>query len=210
MTDTYKAAGYGDEEIGFGERPAIVVVDFQTAFTEPKYPLGGFPRIHRAVENTVSLLEVARRCGVPIAASYTAYGSEAEMPHWKVSTVRSDFLHGHPCTEVDPRILDAERDFSFCKSAASVFFNTPLATFLTRERVDTVIVTGCTTSGCVRASVVDAFSHGYRTIVVEECSGDAEEEPHLESLRDMGRRYADIRSVADVCEYLERLSRAQR
>ena len=207
MTDAYESAGYASGEIGFGERPAILVVDFQLGFTDPAYPLGGFPMVHKAVENTAVLLDVARERGIPVACCYTAYGSDKDMPYWKVDVVRKDFFYGRPCTQLDPRIHEPGYDFSFCKSAPSIFFQTPLSTFLAKQAVDTTIITGCTTSGCVRASVIDSFSHGYRTIVVAECSGDADEGPHRANLEDIRRRYADVRSLDEVRAYLENLER---
>lgn len=203
MADTYERAGYNAGLIGFGRKPAVIVVDFQTAFTDPQYPLGGFKHIHNAVEKTAELLEVARRCNVPVASCYTGYNSAADMPYWKITAVQEQFFLDHPCMEMDKRIHDKDYDFVFLKTAPSIFFKTPLTTFLTKQGVDTVIVTGCTTSGCVRASVIDCFSNGYRTIVAEDCSGDAEEGPHRDNLRDMGRRYADISDLAECAAYLE-------
>jgi len=84
-----------------------------------------------------------------------------------------------------------------------IFFQTPLVGFLTKHRVDTVLITGCVTSGCVRASVIDAFSSGYRTIVVEDCCGDPGPEEHEANLKDVGRRYADIHTMESVLPYLE-------
>lgn len=198
MIDTYIERSYGAEEIGFGEKPGIVVVDYQLGFTDSQYPLGGAPLIRRGVENTERLLRVARRCNVPIAVCNTAYMNEREMPHWKVGAVRESFLHDHPSVALDPRIYEPEYDLKVCKTAASIFFATPVAAYFAKERVDTVIVTGCVTSGCIRASVIDSFSHRFRTIVPEDCVGDHDEGPHRDNLRDVGRRYADI-SSADRC-----------
>jgi len=92
---------------------------------------------------------------------------------------------------MDPKIHDPG-DFTYCKNAPSMFFQTPLITWIVREGIDTVFVTGCTTSGCVRATIVDAFSHGLRVQVVADCCGDAEQGPHDDTLRDVGRRYADV------------------
>jgi maleamate amidohydrolase len=202
MADAYGQVGYGSSEIGFGQRAAVLVVDWQAAFTDPQYALGGLERLHRARDRTASLLKVARAHGVPVAACYTAYCSSKDMPFWKVKAVRDEFFYGHPCTEMDPKIYDAG-DFTYCKNAPSMFFQTPLITFLVRQNVDTVIVTGCTTSGCVRATVVDAFSFGFRVQVPEDCCGDAEEGPHLDSLRDCGRRYCDVTHSDRVIQWLE-------
>ncbi len=200
MSDRYQSVGYASSRIGFGEKPAVLVVDFQTAFTDPKYPLGGLPMIHAARDRTADMLKVARARNVPVAACYTAYGSLADMPLWKVKAVRDEFFYGHPCTEMDPKIHH-EKNFTYCKNAPSMFFQTPLIAFLVKQNVDTVIVTGCTTSGCVRATVVDAFSFGFRVIVAEDGCGDADEGPHRANLTDVGRRYADVVSMADVLQY---------
>lgn len=201
MSDKYRDVGYGSGAIEYGERPAVVVVDFQLAFTDGDYPLGGLPMIHRAVERTAELLDVARECGVPVAKCYTAYDSPRDVPHWKVQAVHEQFYFGHPCTAIDPRVDDSGYDFNFAKSAPSIFFLTPLTTFLHKERVDSVIVTGCTTSGCVRASVVDAFSHGYRVFVPADCTGDVDEGPHESNLADVGKRYCEITDAAAMMDW---------
>jgi maleamate amidohydrolase len=207
MSDRYTNVGYGATDVGAGKRPAILVVDLQTGFTDPKFALGGLPMIHAARDQTAALLEVARRHRVPVAACYTAYHTPDEMPHWKVRPVREEFFYGHPCTAMDPRI-DHPDNFTFAKTAASMFFKTAVVTWLVRQAVDTVIVTGCTTSGCVRATVVDAFSYGFRVLVAADCCGDADERQHRSNLDDVGRRYADIVDRAWVEGYLRSLSAA--
>lgn len=202
MADTYGQVGYGSSEIGFGERAAVLVVDWQAAFTDPRFPLGGLPRLHAARDRTVALLTAARAHGLPVAACYTAYCSSKDMPLWKVKAVQDEFFYGHPCTEMDPKIHHPA-DFTYCKNAPSMFFQTPLITFLVRQQIDTVIVTGCTTSGCVRATIVDAFSYGFRVQVAEDCCGDAEEGPHRDTLRDCGRRYCDVTHSDRIIQWLE-------
>jgi maleamate amidohydrolase len=207
VTDRYREVGYESGAVEGGQRPAVLVVDFQRAFTDPAYPLGGLPLIHAARDRTARLLERARARRVPVAACYTAYGSAADMPLWKVKPVRDEFFYGHPCTEMDPKIHHPDH-FTYCKNAPSMFFQTPLITFLLKQGVDTVVVTGCTTSGCVRATIVDAFSHGLRVLVAEECCGDAEPGPHRDALRDVARRYADVVTTAGVEDYFARLPSA--
>jgi maleamate amidohydrolase len=204
VTDNYRDVGYASFDIGGGRRPAVLVVDFQTAFTDPRYPLGGLPLIHAARDRTAGLLAVARARTVPVAACYTAYRSQKDMPLWKVKAVRDEFFYGHPCTEMDPKIHHPD-NFTYCKNAPSMFFQTPLITFLVKQNVDTVIVTGCTTSGCVRATIVDAFSYGFRVLVPEECCGDPDESQHRSNLQDVGRRYADVMPTAEVEAYLRGL-----
>lgn len=203
MSDDYQRRSYGDVAVGFGEKPGIVVVDFMLAFTDPQYPLGGAPLVLRAFENTRRLLEAARPLGVPVATCNTAYMNEREMPYWKISAVRETFHHVHPGAPIDPRVYDPSYDLAVCKKGPSIFFNTGVADYFAKERVDTVIVTGCNTSGCIRATAIDSFSHRYRTIVPEDCVGDIEEGPHRDNLRDIGRRYVDVTDLAAVLRYLE-------
>ena len=206
MPDIYQQVGYQpDERIGFGERPGIIVVDFQTAFTDPQFPLGGRPMVVDAVRDTATLLKAARAAKAPVATCYTAYTSSRDAPFWKIPTVVNDFHHGKPGTELDPRIYDPDYDAVFCKTGPSIFFQTPVGSYFTKERVDTVIVTGCNTSGCVRASVIDAFSLGYRVIVPEACVGDVDRRPHDDNLRDVGRRYADVVPLDEVLDYLDQV-----
>ena len=153
MRDPYKDIGFDANRIGFGRRAGVVVVDFQKGFTESRFPLGGRPMVERAVNNTAQLLAAARKAGLPVASCYTAYSSARDAPLWKIPTVVNEFHHGHPCTELDERIYDRTYDMVVCKTGPSIFFNTPVATYFVKEGVDTVIVSGCNTSGCVRASI---------------------------------------------------------
>lgn len=201
--DDYKQRSYGEIPVGTGAKPGIVVVDFQKGFTEAQYPLGGAPLVMRALENTAKLLKVARAYGVPVASCNTAYMNEREMPYWKITAVRETFRSDHPSVALDPRIYDADYDMVVCKKGPSIFFGTDVAQYFTKERVDTVIVTGCNTSGCIRATSIDAFSHRYRTLVPEDCVGDIEEQPHRDNLRDLGRRYVDVVDLQSALDYLE-------
>ena len=160
-----------------------MVVDFQTAFTDPSYPLGGAGLVLRALENTAKLLEAARRFDIPVVNSTISYTHEREMPYWKIKAVRETFLHDHPGSQFDARIYDPNYDVAVRKTAPSIFFGTSVSSYFNKERVDTVIVTGCNTSGCIRATAVDSFSYRYRTLVPEDCVGDVEEEPHQPTAR---------------------------
>ena len=207
MSDDYTRRSYGAIPVGTGEKPGIVVVDFQLGFTDPQYPLGGAPLVLRALENTAKLLKVARTVGVPVAVCNTAYLNEREMPYWKITAVRETFLHSHPSTRLDPRIHDPDYDLKVTKKGPSIFFETGVANYFTKERVDTVIVTGCNTSGCIRGTALDSFSLRYRTLVPEDCVGDIEEQPHRDNLRDIGRRYVDVVDLAFCTDYLESWAR---
>ena len=168
--DDYEKASFGQVPVGFGEKPGIVVIDFQICYTDAKYPFGGAPLVMRALENTAKLLEVARRANVPVANCYTAYMNKREMPYWKISAVYDLLRHDNPASDFDPRIYDPEYDLKICKKGPSIFFQTGVADYFTKERVDTVIVTGCNTSGCIRAAAIDSFSHRYRTVIPEDWS----------------------------------------
>lgn len=203
--DGFAKAGYGDRRVGYGKRPAVLVVDFQRAFTDPAFPMGRSAHVDRAVNNTGHLLGIARRQGVPVVACRAAWSREEDMPYWKVSSVYDgSMFDGAPGTQLDPRIEHPD-NYCFSKVAPSIFFGTSLHTFLTRHCIDTTIIAGCTTSGCVRASIIDAFSHGYRVIVPEPCCGDQEEAAHLANLADVGRRYADVVTLEEVTGWLETL-----
>lgn len=191
MSDIYAQRGYGSRPLGFGAKIGVVVVDFQRGFIDPEFPMGGAPMVDQAVRNTVPVIEAARRAGLPVVACVNGYDSPRAAPHWKVGPVL-DLLKDTPSTELDPRIAAAGPDVVLMKSAPSIFFATPAAAILTRERVDTVIVTGCITSGCVRASVNDAFSLGFRVMVPHDCVGDHDQAAHDQNLKDVERRYADI------------------
>lgn len=191
MGDIYAQRGYGARPVGFGRKPGLVVVDFQTAFTDPSAPMGGSEMVDAACGRTATLIRAAKAAGVPVVACVIAFQSPAAAPHWKIAPVH-DLLTGTPGTALDPRIAEAEPDVVLTKTAPSIFFGTPAGAILTRAGVDTVIVTGCITSGCVRASVIDAFSLGFRVQVPQDCVGDHDAAAHAQNLVDVGRRYADI------------------
>jgi maleamate amidohydrolase len=209
MSDIYAERGYGSRPLGFGAKPGLVVVDFQRGFVEPGFPMGGAPMVEAAVRNTVPLIEAAKRAGLPVIACVNGYDGPRAAPHWKIAPVL-DLLRGTPAVELDPRIAAARPDVVLMKSAPSIFFGTSAAAILTKERVDTVIVAGCITSGCVRASVTDAFSLGFRVMVPQDCVGDHDQAAHDQNLRDVERRYADVIDSAACIAAIERWRSANR
>ena len=207
MADAFADASYGACAIGAGQRPVVLVVDFQKGFCDPRFLTGRSPRIHAARDRTVSLVKAARRCHVPIVACTVGWYSEKDMQPWKVAALKQDYFEGQEAADIDPAIEDAGFDFLFRKCAPSIFFQTPIIPFLTKHQIDTTIVTGCVTSGCVRASVIDSFSYGFRTMVVDDCCGDPAQDSHDANLRDMNRRYADIMTSDDAVAYFEDIRR---
>ena len=207
MPDIYVERGYGNRPVGFGAKIGVVVVDFQRGFIDPAFPMGGAPMVDQAVRNTVPVIEAAKRAGLPVVACVNGYDNPRAAPHWKVGPV-FDLLRGTRSVELDPRIAAAGPDVLLMKSAPSIFFATPAAAILTKERVDTVIVTGCITSGCIRASVIDAFSLGFRVMVPHDCVGDHDETAHEQNLKDVERRYADVIDAAAAIDAIEQWRRA--
>jgi len=199
--DHYEIAGYGEQAVGFGKRPAVVVIDFQKAVTDPRSPMGQSDLVRDAVEATARLLEEARRDGVPVVSCVTAYRPDGQdRPRWKVSAV-DEWVEGSWLAELDDRIAHPD-DVVVTKKAPSIFFGTPVPAIFARLGVDTVIVTGANTSGCIRASVIESFSYGWRTIVPRECVGDQGQGPHEQNLQDVDRRYADVVALDTVLEAL--------
>lgn len=205
--DLYEVAGYGGRDVGFGDRPAVLVVDFQNAVTSPKALMGKSELVASAVEETGKLLTVARQAGVPVVFCATSFRADkADMPPWKILAM-DDWTDGSWEVEIDERLW-RDGDLLVIKKAPSIFFSTPVTTILNKHCVDTVILAGANTSGCIRASTIDSFSHGYRTILPRECIADQGLEPHEANLRDVDIRYADVLPAAKVIDYLSRITTA--
>jgi maleamate amidohydrolase len=207
MSDIYAQRGYGSRSLGFGARLALVVVDFQHGFTEAAFPMGGAPMVDAAMRNTLPRIEAAKRAGLPVIACVNGHDNPRAAPHWKAAPA-FDPLKDTPQVELDPHVAAAGLDVVLMKSAPSIFFATPAAAILTKERVDTVVVAGCITSGCVRASVIDAFSLGFRVMVPQDCVGDHDRAAHDQNLKDVERRYADVIDSAVAIAGIERWRRA--
>jgi len=207
--DPWVRRGYGQSRIEPGERPAVLVIDFQRGLIDADAPFGGSPLIERAVENTVPLLETARDQGVPVFHTVLGWENDRDLALWTIKIPRLiEITPDSRWADVDQRLWD-ERDMLLPKKWPSMFNGTPLHSILTSLQRDTVIITGCTTSGCVRATTVDAFSSGFRTIVPENCVGDMAREAHDSNLRDVHRRYAEVTDSADVSTYLRSLPQSR-
>jgi maleamate amidohydrolase len=202
--DPWVARGYGQASIEPGAHPAVLVVDLQYAFTDPAFPMGGAGLVVRAVEGTARVCGAARQAGVPVFQTVVAWREDgSDLGHWpvKLPLLRRVTLDSR-WAQVDARVWD-ESDVLLVKKWPSFFHGTPLTSLLAAAQRDTVIVTGCMTSGCVRATTVDAFSYGYRTLVPEDCVGDQGVDGHVSNLRDVHRRYAEVTAAECVIEYLE-------
>jgi nicotinamidase-related amidase len=198
---------YGDKEfggrVGLGERPALVVVDLINAFTDPESDLGA--DVSDVIEQTSRLLETFRAHDLPryftTVAFEASYGDAGRFIE-KVPALRELRL-GSDRVEVDDRIAPVDDERVVLKKYASAFFGTDLATELTTARVDTLVIAGVTTSGCVRATAVDSLQHGYRTIVPADAVGDRAEAPHRANLFDINAKYGDVVRTDDVIAHLE-------
>jgi maleamate amidohydrolase len=195
--DIYARQGFA-QSVGIGDCPALVMVDFVVGFTDPAHFGGG--NIAGAIEKTVGLLAFARNQGWPIAHTRVVYaddGSDTGAFTRKAPGLRK-LTETSPLSQIVEQLRPNPGELVIRKRQASAFFGTEFASWLLWRHVDTLFVTGCTTSGCVRATAVDAVSHNLRTIVVTDCVGDRAIGPHEANLFDMGQKYADLMSAADV------------
>ena len=198
-------------KFGFGRRVAIVNVDPQKAYTLPDEYVTAYETDPDQMRHINVLSALCRDLGAPVVWTHVAYlPSGEDCGIWGTRTDTPDSLQniklGSRRAEFDDRLeIDHARDVVINKRMASAFHETNLASLLVWHRVDTLIVTGGSTSGCVRATVVDSLSHGYRTIVPEECVADRHEGPHFANLYDMAVKYADVLPVAEVRAALQRM-----
>ena len=194
---------------GFGRKLAIVNVDIQCAYTQLDRFATAYETDPRQIEHVNTISRLAREKGMPVIWTRVAYmPNGADCGVWGMREDGEDALQSiKPGSErhaFDPRCeVDASVDAVFDKRMASAFHETHLASLLTWHGVDTVVVTGGSTSGCVRATAVDSVSHGYRTIVPIETTADKHESPHFANLTDLQLKYADVVPVRAVIEWLQ-------
>jgi nicotinamidase-related amidase len=196
--DVYDARGFGGRQ-GSGERPAVVVVDFIEGFTNPESALAC--DADAAVEATRSLLDAARAASVPVFFTTVAY-DEGDLERAAMFVAKAPALAtlrpGSPWIEVDARLGRRSEEPVLVKLFASAFFGTDLDEMLREAGCDTVLVVGASTSGCVRATAVDALQHGYRVLVPREGVADRAIDAHNGSLVDIDAKYGDVISIAEA------------
>lgn len=200
----YKQRGFS-QRVGFGERPALLIIDFIKGFTDTACPLGS--NLDAEVAVTRQLLDLFREKKLPVHFTTTAYDDEMISAGVFVKKVPSlaHLKYGSEWTEIDERLKPVAGEVVWTKQYASAFFGTALASALSAQKVDTLLVTGCTTSGCVRASAVDSCQHGFRTNVVRECVGDRSASAHEANLFDLDAKYADVIDLEEALEYVRNL-----
>jgi maleamate amidohydrolase len=213
----YEKAGFGSSA-GFGSRPAILIIDVQYRTVgearEPildamdTYPTAVGERGWAAVDKIRELLEVARPKGVPVLYPVVERKDRFDTGRWKDKIPGMDSEEhriGDRGTQIVEEVAPEPGDVVISKRYASAFFGTPLMTYLNDLDVDTLVVTGCTTSGCVRATVMDAFSYAFRVIVPEDAVYDRGEASHAINLFDMSQKYADILTTSEVISLFDGL-----
>jgi nicotinamidase-related amidase len=196
------------KKFGFGQKLAIVNVDFQQAYTRTDMFATAYETDPRQIEYVNTISRLARARGMPVIWSRVGYKDDAsDAGIWGTRTDTPDSLqnikYGSERHAFDPRCEIDAVDLQFTKRMPSAFFETPLASYLTWHKVDTVVVTGGSTSGCVRATAVDSLSYGYRTIVPIETCADKHESYHFANLTDLQLKYADVEPVQAVIDWLE-------
>ena len=200
--ELFKERGFG-LKIGFGERPALLVIDMLKAFTNPAMLLGA--NLDRQIEAIQPLLALAHERDIPVIFSTVIY-SDADLKDAGIWALKQKGVvtlrGGSEGVKIDPRLDFRKTDSLLVKKYASCFFGTDLVSRLLSRRVDTLIIVGCTTSGCVRATAVDAVQTGLRPMVVREAVGDRSAAAHEQSLFDLNAKYADVVSLDETLQYL--------
>lgn len=191
------------ESVTMGSRPAVLVVDFSCGFTDPECTLGS--DLTPQVEATSRLLDAAREKGLPVI--FTTIGFEPSLKDgglWlqKVPSLGDLQLGGH-WVEIDPRLAPRPDETVIVKKGASAFFGTNLAAILISQGIDSIVLCGATTSGCIRATAIDLLQYGYPTLVPRECVGDRAQAPHDANLFDIQAKYADVVPLDEALAYVE-------
>jgi maleamate amidohydrolase len=204
--ETYAQAGFGGS-VRRGARPAVVVVDLTRGFTEPGFDTGA--DLTDVVSATGQLVEAAHAASVPVVFTTIAYSEEeivsGAIPWLQKAAGMASLRHGGEGSDLDPRLPRGARDPLVVKKGASAFAGTHLSTMLAAWGVDTLVVCGATTSGCVRASAVDAVQSGLSVLVPRECVGDRAAGPHDAALFDLHAKYADVVQLTEIFDYLASL-----
>jgi maleamate amidohydrolase len=187
------AAGTFNRDVGWGRSPLLLVIDVTRAFTDPNRPLGS--DCTGLIGQVNTLIGAARAGGIPVMATRVAYDSPnlSDAGLWVRKIGRlDDLVNGSDGVEIDPRLELTADDPVLTKKYASCFFSTDLASRLISAGVDTLVIAGLSTSGCIRATAVDAIQYGFRPIIVKDAVGDRWEDAHRQALTDMKAKYADL------------------
>ncbi|MCX7170276.1 MAG: isochorismatase family protein [Proteobacteria bacterium] len=195
-----------NQNVGIGHRPALIVVDATVGFTDPESPLG--TESTREVAAIAKLLQVFRHKRLPVVFTTNSYlhAAEASVFREKVPLL-NQLVAGGPLAAIDPRILPQQDEIVLNKGVPSAFFDSPLRQMLNNLGVDSTVIVGFTTSGCVRATAVDALQSNFRLVVVREACGDRDPQAHEANLRDLQLKYGDVVSLEDALQMIGDLPR---
>ena len=205
LAEDYRRAGFNNR-LGFGSRPALVVIDFCRAYLDPQSPL--YAGVEDARESCQRVLAAARAAGIPVLHTRVEFqpgGADGGVFFRKVGALQC-FVRGNPLGAYGEGLAPATDEVVVVKQYASGFFGTHLASTLTSMGVDTLIHTGVSTSGCVRATAVDACQHGFVPVVVREACGDRDPRIHEANLFDLDAKYADVVSEQEVLDFLSAIN----
>ena len=204
LTENYRGAF--DGSLGFGEAPALILVDFVEAYFDKESPL--YAGVDDALSSALRIRDQARAANIPVLYSKVVYqegGADGGVFYRKVPALEV-FVAGNPLGAWTAGLEPADDELVITKQYPSAFFGTLLAATLTASDIDTLIITGLTTSGCIRATCVDAMSYGFAPMVVADACGDRHDAPHDANLFDMNAKYADVVDEAAVIVYLNELA----
>lgn len=207
VSATENYAGVWHNRVGFGRKAAVIAIDMVQGYTLPGAPLYA-PGVVQCVKEVPELLELTRKKKVPLIHTRVLYNpvNFEDGGAWiRKAPVLKALVPGSKYAEFCPGVKPRKGETVIVKNYASAFFGTSLAAMLTAQGVDTLIITGCTTSGCIRATAVDAVQNGFRPIVVRECVGDRHDDPHNANLFDIDAKYGDVISKAEAMKYLRSL-----
>ncbi|MGX1306431.1 maleamate amidohydrolase [Amorphus suaedae] len=206
LAENYKRA-YSNK-VGFGRRPALVLVDFAHAYFDPDCDLYGGAGVEDALASALRIRKAARAAGIPVVLTEVTYqeGGLNGGRFFEKALPLKAFVEGRPTARFADGLVPEPDEIVVSKQYPSAFFGTSLASTLTAAGIDNVILGGLTTSGCVRASCIDAMSHGFITTVVADACGDRHQAPHEANLFDMNAKYADVVSEAEILAHIASLA----
>lgn len=192
------------KDAGLGDRPAVLSIDLNTGFTDPDAPMG-IESLAAIASASRPVLDAARDAGLPVILVGSSYDADfVEAGAWERKVTHAGLTHGSRWVEFDDRLGRTTSDQVVTKRYPSGFAGTDLVSRLVSSQVDTVILTGAATSGCIRATAVDAVGLGFRVAVVTDAVGDRQPLAHLASLFDVGTKYADLITAREAVDYLNR------
>ena len=201
LTADYAAAGFGGR-LPFGTRPAVLIVDVCNAYLDPESPL--YAGVESALASNIRLVDAARAAGVPVVFTrvlYCADGADGGLFYRKVPALKA-YLPGNPLGDFPAGFGPRADEVVVTKQYASAFFGTSLAATLNAMRIDCLLITGFSTSGCVRATALDALQHGFAPFVVREACGDRGEGPHESNLFDLQAKYAEVVTETEALKHI--------